>query len=320
MVRSPSLFVVCLFGARIAVADTGSVPPPVPSDSSKASALADSVRSQALEGKAVDSSSLMRSGPDVPATTAKDSASPARTSATRHFLEPSFGWTLGVGAPSFPFRERFRSELALTDTRDSELVVDQPWDGSQLGFSTGFEVGAQRGFVRAIAGAEWSFWDSRAVARKIPTGELIERTWRVDQLMGLVGVDLIMPRRLLTVTGGTEPYFGIRSAWGVGRMVGLGRAWAYGGGWQAHVGADVTNLGPFVLGGRLGWNSLSLSSSQSTRRVLYDGGSDETIDWNGSGLWLTMTLRLRPPRPVPPEPAKAKPVNRAPSDSSSRVP
>lgn len=319
MERSPSLFVVCLL-AQIAVAAPGSVPPPARSDSSKVVALADSVHDRAPVAMAVDSSSLMRPGPEVPVSSVEDSIPPASPSAPPSFLEPSFGWTIGVGAPTFPFRERFRTELALTDTRDSELVVDQPWDGSQLGFSTGFEFGAQRGFVRAIAGAEWSFWDSRAVARKTASGDLIERTWRVDQLMGLVGVDLIMPRRLLTVTGGTEPYFGIRSAWGVGRLVGMGRAWAYGGGWQAHFGADVTNFGPFVLGGRLGWNALSLSSSQSTSRVLYDGGSDEKIDWSGSGLWLTMTLRLRPPRPAPPEPKAKSPVQRVPSDSANTSP
>lgn len=297
----------CLFGARIAfaapVGDSAATEAPLPPPTdSVASPLAD-IRSDSV-GPVTDS--------------IVDSAA-GRSGARPAFAIPSLGWSLGAGAPSFPFRSRFATELTARASRDS-LSIDQPWDGSQLGFATGCELGLQRGFVRGVLGAEWSFWDSRSVSRSLRDGALMERTWRVDQLMGLAGVDLLMPRRLLTVTGATDPYFGIRAAYGIGRLVGLGRVWAYGGGMQAHLGADVVSYGPFVLGGHLGWNSLSLSSTQPTSRVLYDGGSSESVSWNGSGLWLTLTLRLRP-TPPPLDTAKTRtPRSRgpeAPADSGA---
>ena len=225
---------------------------------------------------------------------ARDSSFRDTTPQTPRFFTPSFGWSIGAGAPTFPLRDRFTGELGLRATKDT-LVVDQPYDGSQLGFSTGLELGLQHDFVRGIVGAEWSFWDGRAVARNPRTEELVERMWRVDQLMGLAGVDLIIPSRLLTVTGAFEPHLGIRAAYGIGRLVGTGRAWTRGGGWQAFLGADAASYGPLVIGGRLGWNSLSLDSDRPMSHVLYDNVGADDVEWNGSGLWLNLTLRLRPP-------------------------
>lgn len=224
---------------------------------------------------------------------------------------PSLAWSVGVGAPAFPQRDRFRAELDAKVLRDS-LVIDQPWDGSQLGFSTGMEVAVQHDFLRPTAGAVWSFWDGRSVHRDTRTGELFERTWRVDQLMGQVGLDALLPRRLLTVNSAQAPYFGFRAAYGLGRLEGMGRAWARGGGWEAHVGADVVSAGPFVLSGRFGWTSLALRSTSPTSRVLYDGVGSDNLRWSGSGLWLDLVVRLRP-RPALPDTLRAKP---APADTS----
>lgn len=222
----------------------------------------------------------------------------------RSFFIPSFGWTIGAGAPTFPLRDRFAEELEHRASRDS-LVVDQPYDGSQLGFSTGLEMGLQHEFVRGTVGAEWSFWDGRAVARDPRTDALMERMWRVDQLMGLAGVDLIIPKRLLTVTGAMEPHLGIRAAYGVGRLVGTGRVWTRGGGWQAFLGGDAASYGPLVVGGRLGWNSLSFDSNRPMSHVLYDNAGTDDVGWNGSGLWLSLTLRLRPSPPAKDSVARA---------------
>jgi len=237
--------------------------------------------------------------------TAKPVAAPAPAPESDGWI-PSLAWSVGVGAPAFPQRDRFRTELDAKVRRDS-LVVDQPWDGSQLGFSTGLEVAARHDFLRPTAGAVWSFWDSRSVHRDPRSGDLVERTWRVDQLMGQVGLDALLPRRLLTVNNAQAPYFGFRAAYGLGRLEGLGRAWATGGGWEAHVGADVTSFGPFVLSGRFGWTSLALRSSSPASRVLYDGVGADDLRWSGSGLWLDLVVRLRP-RPATPDTLRDKPA------------
>jgi|GEM_PF-5429083 len=274
------------------------IPPSRPlSDTVKAVAPPESVSDSVLVSSLMADSS--RRSDTLSRPSARDSA-PRDTvpPAPPRFFIPSASWTVGAGAPTFPLRERFRSELALTDARDTTLTIDQPWDGSQLGFSTGLEAGLQHDFVRGTIGAEWSFWDSRAVARNTHDESLQERTWRVDQLLGLAGVDLIIPQRLLSVTGATEPHLGIRAAYGVGRLVGTGRAWAYGGGWQAYLGADAASFGPLVVGGRLGWSSLSMKSNRPMSHVLYDGVGSDDIEWNGSGLWLNLVLRLRPTPPA----------------------
>ena len=227
-------------------------------------------------------------------------------------ISGSVHWSVGAGAPSFPQRDRFRLETSQRALRDS-LSIDQPWDGSQLGFSTTFEVAARWRFLRPVAGAQWTFWDGRAVLRDPRTSELLERTWRVDQLVGQVGFDALVPRALLTIANARDPYFGWRASYGIGRLEGLGRAWAQGGGWQAHVGADVWSFGPFDLGGRFGWSSLSMRSDSPFARVLYEGRGSDDLGWNGSGIWLELVLRLDSrPRPAVTslQPTEKKPTSR----------
>jgi hypothetical protein len=219
-------------------------------------------------------------------------------------ISASFHWSVGAGAPSFPERDRFRLESSQRATRDS-LRIDQPWDGSQLGFSSSLEAAMRWRFLRPVLGAQWTFWDSRAVLRDPRTGDLLERTWRVDQLVGQVGFDALVPKALLSINNAREPYVGWRISQGIGRLEGLGRAWAQGGGWQAHVGADVWSMGPFELGGRFGWSSMRMESSSSFARVLYEGQGADDLGWNGSGLWLELVLRLDSRKPTMPPAAKA---------------
>lgn len=207
---------------------------------------------------------------------------------------PSVTWSVGVGAPVFPQRDRFQLELSRRVAPDS-LVVDQPWDGSQLGFSTGLEVAYQHGWLRPAAGLEWSFWDSRSVHHPRSGNTSVERTWRVDQLVGLVGLDALIAPALLKINGAQAPFVGIRYARGAGRLEGWGRAWATGTGVQMHLGADVTTIGPLVVAGRLGWNSLSFTSSSDWNRVLYGNDTPGEVSWNGSGIWMRMDLRLGGP-------------------------
>lgn len=238
---------------------------------------------KALTGTSADSNTIRGSRPPP--------SDPDGISASLH-------WSIGAGAPAFPQRDRFRQESALRAERDS-LSIDQPWDGSQLGFSTSIEAAMRWRFLRPVAGAQWTFWDSRAVLRDQRTNDLLERTWRVDQLVGQVGLDALVPPGLLTIANARDPYVGWRASYGVGRIEGLGRAWAQGGGWQAHVGADVWSFGPFDLGGRFGWSSLAMESETPFARVLYEGQGDEAVRWNGSGIWLELVLRLDSrPRPV----------------------
>jgi len=234
---------------------------------------------------------------------------------TTAVMIPSLSWSLGAGAPTFPLRDRFRSELANTALQDS-LVVDQPWDGSQLGFSTGVEAAYQWDYLRPTIGAEWSFWDSRAVFHDPLKGDSssTERSWRTDQLMGLVGLDALLPPKLLSVANAQAPYFGFRFAYGLGRIEGLGRAWAQGGGWQAHFGADFASIGPLVFSGRLGWSSLSLHSDSPMQRILYDGVGSDKVRWNGSGLWLNLVVRLRP-TPIAADSVRSREPSHAPADS-----
>lgn len=210
----------------------------------------------------------------------------------------SVHWALGAGAPSFPQRDRFRLETSQRALRDS-LTIDQPWDGSQLGFSTSLEAALRWRFLRPLVAAQWTFWDGRAVLRDPRSGDLLERTWRVDQLVGQVGFDALVPRGLLTITNARDPYVGWRASYGLGRLEGLGRAWARGGGWQAHLGADVWSVGPFELGGRFGWSSLEMESDVRFAKVLYEGQGSDDLSWNGSGLWLELVFRLdsRPATP-----------------------
>ncbi len=227
-------------------------------------------------------------------------------------ISASAHWSAGAGAPSFPQRDRFRLETSQRALSDS-LSIDQPWDGSQLGFSTSFEVAGRWRFLRPVAGAQWTFWDSRAVLRDPRTSELLERTWRVDQLVGQVGLDALVPKALLTIANARDPYVGWRASYGFGRLEGLGRAWAQGGGWQAHVGADVWSFGPFDLGGRFGWSSLSMESDSPYARVLYEGQGSDDLGWNGSGIWVELVLRLDSrPRPavLPAKPPDQKPPSR----------
>lgn len=237
---------------------------------------------------------------------------PAPANPDSNRISASVHWSAGAGAPSFPQRDRFRLETSQRASRDS-LSIDQPWDGSQLGFSSSFEVAGQWRFLRPVAGAQWTFWDSRAVLRDPRTSELLERTWRVDQLVGQVGLDALVPKALLTIANARDPYVGWRASYGIGRMEGLGRAWAQGGGWQAHVGADVWSFGPFDLGGRFGWSSLSMESHSPYARVLYEGQGSDDLGWNGSGIWLELVLRLDSrPRPavLPVKPPDQKPPSR----------
>lgn len=249
---------------------------------------------------AVATDSVHRVAPTIP-----DSAAVAALPVARDpgEVSGSLHWAVGVGAPTFPQRDRFRLETASRATRDS-LSIDQPWDGSQLGFSTALEAAVRWRFLRPVVGAQWSFWDSRAVLRDPRSGELLERTWRVDQLVGQAGFDALVPKALLTIANARAPYVGWRAAYGVGRLEGLGRAWARGGGWQAHVGADVWSFGPFELGGRFGWSSLSMESPSAFSRVLYEGQGSEELGWNGSGIWLDMVLRLDSRRRAPDVAAK----------------
>lgn len=224
----------------------------------------------------------------------------------------SIHWTLGAGAPAFPQRDRFRLESAQRATRDS-LTIDQPWDGSQLGFSSSLEAALRWRFLRPVIAAQWTFWDARAVLRDPRSGELLERTWRVDQLVGQAGFDALVPRGLLTITNARDPYVGWRASYGLGRLEGLGRAWARGAGWQAHLGADVWTVGPFELGGRFGWSSLAMESDASFAKVLYEGQGSDDVSWNGSGIWLELVLRLDS-RPR----ARADRKNEAPSPRPDR--
>lgn len=206
-------------------------------------------------------------------------------------VSASVHWSLGAGAPSFPQRDRFRLETSQRALRDS-LSIDQPWDGSQLGFSTSLEAAVRWRYLRPTMAAQWTFWDGRAVLRDPRSGDLLERTWRVDQLVGQVGFDALVPRGLLTITNARDPYVGWRASYGLGRLEGLGRAWARGAGWQAHLGADVWSMGPFELGGRFGWSSLSMESDDPFAKVLYEGQGSDGLSWNGSGLWLELVFRL----------------------------
>lgn len=236
--------------------------------------------------------------PAIPGKEAASTLPPSRPASSPHpdALTASVHAALGAGAPSFPQRDRFRLESVRRADRDS-LSVDQPWDGSQLGFSASLETSLRWRFLRPVAGAQWTFWDSRAVLRDRRTDELLERTWRVDQLVGQVGFDALVPRGLLTISKAHDPYVGWRASYGLGRLEGLGRAWARGGGWQAHVGADVWALGPFQLGGRFGWSSLAMESDATFERVLYEGQGPDILSWNGSGIWLELVLRFDPARP-----------------------
>lgn len=230
---------------------------------------------------------------------------------------PSASWFAGVGAPVFPQRDRFQLELARRVVTDS-LVVDQPWDGSQLGFSTGLEAGYQYGWLRPAVGLEWSFWDSRSVHRSLRNQTSIERTWRLDQLVGLVGLDALIAPALLKVNGAQAPFVGFRYAQGVGRLEGMGRAWATGNGLQMHLGADVTSLGPLVVAGRLGWNALSFTSSSEWNRVLYGQDTPGDVSWNGSGIWIRLDLRMGPTAKT--DTVRTLPPVRARSESDSTAP
>jgi len=255
-----------------------------------ASAGTDSVRTSA--NPSTDSARPLAALADSPAL-----APPSPQPLPGPSLTPSLAWHVGVGAPAFPQRDRFRSELARRTTLDS-LVVDQPWEGSQLGFSTGFEAAVQRGWLRPALGVEWSFWDSRSVHHSRRDDTPIERTWRVDQLLGTVGLDALIAPSILKVNAAEAPFVGFRYAQGIGRIEGLGRAWASGNGLQFHLGADVTSIGPLVVAGRLGWNSLSFRSSTPWNRVVYGEDTPGDVSWNGSGLWMRVDFRLRPAPPA----------------------
>ena len=236
-----------------------------------------------------------------------DSTRPPPRIAPLPYTAPDWSWEIapfaGALAVDFPQRSGFASDLNLLATRDS-LVVRQPFPGSDLAWTAGMDfVLRRRDDFRLVFGGGWTGWSAQAIAgrrdslvRALSGDSLVHRSYSSDLLTGQIGLDLLIPRRILSMSGARDAFFGVRLRAGIGFLDGASSARGLCLGESFLLGSDVAAWKRWALTGALAWNSVSTSSSSRWSRVLWNSADNGKVSWDGGGLSLLFQLRWGPGR------------------------
>lgn len=220
---------------------------------------------------------------------------------------PPWSWEIaphaGVLAASFQQRSRFASDLSALATADT-LTTYQAFPGSDLAWKLGADLYLRHyDAFRLVLDFDWSFWSAQAMAGRQDsaseangTNSLFYHTYSADLLTAGIGVDILIPKRILSVDAARDAFFGFRYRVGAGRLQGRSTAWGWTSGGSVQIGADLFSWNKAALSGILGWSSLQTKSNRGWQAVLWNSQDADKIQWDGGGLSLDFVLRWGPKR------------------------
>jgi hypothetical protein len=109
-------------------------------------------------------------------------------------------------------------------------------------------------------------------------------------------VDLLVPRKILSVDAARDAFVGFRLRGGVGTLDGATTARGTCTGYSVLLGADVAWWRRWGLSGILGWNRNRTTTTTPWSRMLQASGGSDRVSWDGGGLSLDFQLRWGPDR------------------------
>jgi len=257
---------------------------------------------KAPEPVVADTTDSLRAPRDTAASHRAPSSHPPLPPAPPYHAPP-WSWEIapraGALAVDFPQKANFVSDIGALVAANG-MVQSQPFPGSDLAWSLGFDLTARRlDIFRLVAGLGWSAWSAQAIASQgdsllqALTGRdsVIHRSYSSDIWTAEIGFDVLIPRRILSVDAARDAFLGFRYRTGVGRLEGRTTAWGWSSGESFLIGADVYSWKKWALSGILGWNALATSSDRSWTQMLWNTSNPASSNWNGGGLSLEFQLR-----------------------------